>query len=323
MSKKETTPKIKLERKLSEARKKLIAGTQCYLCANEPNSQLKGLENYDCPVWKKKGKTRGCFDQAGYEIDHIMEHSITADDTDDNLHALCHSCHMVKTKKFLIYRNTKANKDNCELKKENKKHCKYSKEKEENDIEFLENINKEEYDLYKERHYKYLEEVNPEKDNKFLEKINKQEYDFYKLSKKYDFSKFSGDNEFIYLLYVYGALIRKIYEYPFLYITEGFKYTGTGVIPGNAYSNDENTNTGCILVNFINQCGIIIFNCITYCCDDIDKDDDLNRIRTKCLKMVNKNESNYKIKLISYFRYVIIDLFYAMYNNDNILKFIP
>ena len=300
MPKKAITPKIKLERKLSEARKKLIAGTQYYLCANEPNSQLKGLENYDCPLWEKKGKTQGCFDQAGYEIDHIVEHSITADDTDDNLHALCHSCHMVKTKKFLIYRNIKANKDNCELKKENKDNCEPKKENKDNCELKKENKDNCEY-LKKEK----------EEDYKFLEKINKEEYDLYKLSE---------DNQFIFVLNIYGGLIRKIYEYPILYITYGFLYTGKGETPKNAYSDGE-ANILFILLKFIDQCTIIIVNYIIFC-DDIDKDDGLNRKCLKCLEMVNKNESDYKIKLMSYFQYVIIDLFYAIYNNDK-LQIIP
>ena len=98
------------QRELTEARKKLIAGKQYYKCANEPDSQLKELEDYECPLWKIIGKTQGCFDQAGYEIDHIVEHCITKDDNNDNLQALCHMCHMVKTKKFLINRNIKTNK---------------------------------------------------------------------------------------------------------------------------------------------------------------------------------------------------------------------
>lgn len=89
-------------RKLTEAKKKFIAGRQKYMCANQPLSKLKYLEDYECPLWSSNNGKFGNFDESGYEIDHIIEHSITTNDCENNLQALCKSCHSVKTKKFLM-----------------------------------------------------------------------------------------------------------------------------------------------------------------------------------------------------------------------------
>lgn len=87
-------------RNVTESIKKSIAGRQYFKCANNPNSQLKGLENYFCPLWKSTDNT-GCFDESGYEIDHIIELSISGDNDSTNLQALCKMCHDVKTKRFM------------------------------------------------------------------------------------------------------------------------------------------------------------------------------------------------------------------------------
>jgi len=92
----------KKHRHVSEAKKKNVAGKQFFKCANQPGSKIKGLTRYNCPLWEKNGDNKGCFDESGYDIDHIVEHSITADDSIDNLQALCKSCHSVKTKRFMI-----------------------------------------------------------------------------------------------------------------------------------------------------------------------------------------------------------------------------
>jgi len=93
----------KQNRLLSESVKKRIAGKQYYQCANE-YSNLKGLEGFDCPLWQLDGKKKGNFNEAGYEIDHKTEYSITHDDSEENLQALCTMCHIVKTKRFLTNR---------------------------------------------------------------------------------------------------------------------------------------------------------------------------------------------------------------------------
>jgi hypothetical protein len=82
--------------------KKHIAARQYYKCANKPGSSLKGIEKYECPLWKNPDILyRGNFDDAGYEIDHIIEFSKNHNDDEKNLQALCHSCHHVKTKNFM------------------------------------------------------------------------------------------------------------------------------------------------------------------------------------------------------------------------------
>ncbi len=79
-----------MQRKLSESKKKYIAGKQYYKCANKQGSNIESLKDYECPLWKSNDvNTRGCFDASGYEIDHIIEHCINQNDSDNNLQALC------------------------------------------------------------------------------------------------------------------------------------------------------------------------------------------------------------------------------------------
>jgi len=84
---------------LKEGAKKLVAGDQ-YKCANKPESNIIGLENYDCPLWKDPDNP-GSFDKSSYNIDHIIEYAIGGTNDIDNLQALCISCHAVKTKVFV------------------------------------------------------------------------------------------------------------------------------------------------------------------------------------------------------------------------------
>ena len=93
-----------MSRKISEATKKRIAGRQLYKCANAPNSKLPGLEKYSCPLWQIN-KRNGCFDEAGYEIDHIVERCISNNNNNNNLQALCAACHSYKTRGFKMNRN--------------------------------------------------------------------------------------------------------------------------------------------------------------------------------------------------------------------------
>ena len=92
-----------MSRKVSEGQKKIIAGRQQYKCANKPFSNLLKLEKYNCPLWERENN-QGCFDESGYEIDHIIEHSLTGNDSLENLQALCVTCHRVKTKRFNVTR---------------------------------------------------------------------------------------------------------------------------------------------------------------------------------------------------------------------------
>ncbi len=107
---------------LPDSIKKQVAGKQFYKCANGPDDDVDGLKDYDCPLWCSV-KHNGSFDEAGFDIDHIEEYCLTQDHSMDNLQALCRSCHMVKTKRFM---------NNHKQKKRVKKQEK--KEKEYNDI---------------------------------------------------------------------------------------------------------------------------------------------------------------------------------------------
>ena len=95
---------------LKESQKKRVAGRQYYRCANEPKLKPKlnqrGLEGYKCPLWLSPIH-KGSFDESGYEIDHIIEYSISNDNSDSNLQALCISCHRNKTKRFNSNLSTK------------------------------------------------------------------------------------------------------------------------------------------------------------------------------------------------------------------------
>jgi 5-methylcytosine-specific restriction endonuclease McrA len=88
--------KPKKKRSLTEAQKKKIVAKQGYKCANK-NSTIKGLDGYQCPLWKSND---GTFDESGYQIDHIIELADNGEDTIDNCQALCLSCHRVKTTRF-------------------------------------------------------------------------------------------------------------------------------------------------------------------------------------------------------------------------------
>ncbi len=93
----------------TDAQKRMVAGRQCYKCANNPNTSLKGLETYSCPLWQRTvSDNQGSFDQSGFELDHINELSVSHDNSLDNFQALCKSCHSVKTRKFMMKRSNSA-----------------------------------------------------------------------------------------------------------------------------------------------------------------------------------------------------------------------
>lgn len=93
-----------MSRNVSESVKKQIAGRQKFRCANSTNVTLIGLENCSCPLWEIDGMDKGLFGESCYEIDHIVEHSISHNDDEKNLQALCLMCHSVKTKRFATIR---------------------------------------------------------------------------------------------------------------------------------------------------------------------------------------------------------------------------
>ncbi len=93
-------------RRLSEAKKKFIAGRQNFKCANNPQNlvfdhpSIPIIQNYNCPFWRNGAD--GSFDESQYEIDHIIEYSKSKDNSLGNLQALCKCCHAVKTRRFNI-----------------------------------------------------------------------------------------------------------------------------------------------------------------------------------------------------------------------------
>ena len=78
-----------MERKVTQAKKKQIAGRQHFTCS-------ASIKDYKCPL---NGKP---FDESGYEIDHIVELCNGGSNEDTNLQALCIMCHRVKTSRLMI-----------------------------------------------------------------------------------------------------------------------------------------------------------------------------------------------------------------------------
>jgi hypothetical protein len=79
-------------RKLTKAQKEDIASKQSFKCANT-------IEDYECPLWAKQTPNAGSFGEEKYHIDHIKELWEGGNDDENNLQALCLSCHAVKTKR--------------------------------------------------------------------------------------------------------------------------------------------------------------------------------------------------------------------------------
>lgn len=73
------------------SKRKNISATQKNAIAADQLHTCKTVIGYNCPL---NGKT---FDQAGYEIDHIIELADGGTEERSNLQALCPSCHRYKT----------------------------------------------------------------------------------------------------------------------------------------------------------------------------------------------------------------------------------
>ncbi len=83
-----------MTRYISEKIKQNVLQSQEYKCAK--------IKDYNCLLWICNN---GIFDEAGYEFDHIEEFSITKNNLENNIQALCPNCHAVKTKRFLKNKN--------------------------------------------------------------------------------------------------------------------------------------------------------------------------------------------------------------------------
>lgn len=78
-----------IKRHVTAGTKKLIAGQQRYTCA-------ANVKDYECPL---KGQP---FDEAGYEVDHIIPLAEEGTNDKSNLQALCLMCHRVKSNRASI-----------------------------------------------------------------------------------------------------------------------------------------------------------------------------------------------------------------------------
>lgn len=102
---------------ISNEIKQIILHRQQYRCNNKLTSNQhfnnnSNISNYICPRWIIYD---GCFDESGYEIDHIKEFSIGGTNDINNLQALCPSCHSVKTKRFVKDGNCRLSSAELEL----------------------------------------------------------------------------------------------------------------------------------------------------------------------------------------------------------------
>lgn len=99
-------------RKVSASKKKQVAGRQHFMCA-------ANIPDYKCPL---NGTP---FDEAGYEIDHIIPLKDGGSNEVDNLQALCLMCHRVKSNRSASEpkekkgKNTKTKEPTPEVKEDN------------------------------------------------------------------------------------------------------------------------------------------------------------------------------------------------------------
>jgi hypothetical protein len=101
MSKETKKQSTYIRKTITQKTKDLISNRQYNRCANSPFKPALNLSGYLCPFWIYNR----LFDNSGYAIDHIDEVSITSNNELENLQALCHNCHAVKTRKFKNNKN--------------------------------------------------------------------------------------------------------------------------------------------------------------------------------------------------------------------------
>lgn len=80
--------KMPTKRHVTNGTKKLVAGKQRYMCAGN-------ISGYSCPL-------KGPFDEAGYEVDHIIPLAEGGSNEPSNLQALCLMCHRVKSNRASV-----------------------------------------------------------------------------------------------------------------------------------------------------------------------------------------------------------------------------
>ena len=96
--------KVKKRINISNKVKQDILNRQSNKCANNPDNNAVGVKGYCCPMWLLYD---GVFDEAAYDIDHIIEHSDKGTNHINNLQALCPSCHRVKTNRYVSQKKPK------------------------------------------------------------------------------------------------------------------------------------------------------------------------------------------------------------------------
>lgn len=87
---------VSSSRYISDKIKKEVLERQNYRCANNVN-----INGYLCLLWKYEN---GLFDNSGYQFDHIEEYCLSKNNNIENIQALCHNCHAVKTKLFMKHK---------------------------------------------------------------------------------------------------------------------------------------------------------------------------------------------------------------------------
>ncbi len=115
-----------MSRYISIKTKRNILEKQAYKCAR--------IKDYECLLWKYNN---GLFDESGYEFDHIDEFSLTHNNSENNIQALCPCCHAVKTKRFrkCKYLLSSPQIDNGGGLMDIEKPCKKRKKVDDNDLE--------------------------------------------------------------------------------------------------------------------------------------------------------------------------------------------
>lgn len=86
-------------RYITDTDKLKILERQKYRCANVPGANLYRLGDWPCLLWE--GTRNGVFMDDMYEFDHIVEFSLTKDNSIDNIQLLCPNCHSRRTKDFV------------------------------------------------------------------------------------------------------------------------------------------------------------------------------------------------------------------------------
>ena len=92
---------------LSRENREILLIKQKSKCANTPGSNLRNIGNYECRLWKHGDGTFHEIER--FEADHIVEYSLTKDNSISNMQLLCPSCHRVKTRNFSTNKPKKFN----------------------------------------------------------------------------------------------------------------------------------------------------------------------------------------------------------------------